>query len=77
MMLDSMTPVLQFTALDRCDACGAQAYSSASREDASAELLFCLHHRKKHIDALLLDGWTVTDDTYAIENLAGNAYVNI
>lgn len=68
-MVDTKNPVLVFTAQDRCDACGAQAYSLAQHEDQSAELLFCLHHREQHIDRLLSDGWEIIDDHAAIEEL--------
>ena len=36
----------ELTALDRCDACGAQAYIRVVV--ASGELLFCAHHGRKH-----------------------------
>lgn len=40
-----------FTAHDRCDRCGAQAY--ARFEFASGgELLFCAHHKNEHGPAL-------------------------
>lgn len=38
------------TALDRCDACGAQAYIRVTL--ASGELLFCAHHGAKVKDKL-------------------------
>ncbi|UUT35365.1 DUF7455 domain-containing protein [Microbacterium elymi] len=36
----------RLTAMDRCDACGAQAYISA--EVNGSELLFCAHHGRKY-----------------------------
>lgn len=68
-MLDSDT-LLEFTAQDRCDGCGAQAYTIARREDMPSELLFCLHHRREVYDNLLDEGWTVIDDYEAISRLA-------
>lgn len=38
------------TALDRCDACGAQAYVRVQLENA--EFLFCGHHATKHAEKL-------------------------
>ena len=41
---------LVFTAHDRCDQCGAQAYTKVVL--ASGVLLFCGHHGKANMDAL-------------------------
>lgn len=43
-------PAYELTALDRCDACGAQAYIRVVV--ASGELLFCAHHGRKHQEKL-------------------------
>lgn len=77
-MLDILdNPVIEFTAHDRCDRCGAQAYTMATKEGCS-ELLFCLHHRNEHYDALLDQDWKVIDDAAALENLYGsNRHINI
>ncbi|QTX04807.1 DUF7455 domain-containing protein [Agromyces archimandritae] len=40
----------ELTALDRCDACGAQAYIRV--QVANGELLFCAHHGRKHQEKL-------------------------
>ncbi|HEU5223212.1 MAG TPA: hypothetical protein VFU07_05965 [Candidatus Lumbricidophila sp.] len=40
----------ELTALDRCDACGAQAYIRVSIGES--ELLFCAHHGRKHQEKL-------------------------
>ncbi len=53
------TPVL--TAMDRCDACGAQAYVRA--ELASGPLYFCAHHARKHADALAAAALSVLDES--------------
>jgi hypothetical protein len=36
--------------MDRCDSCGAQAYIRAVV--SSGELLFCIHHGRKHREKL-------------------------
>lgn len=68
-MIDTELPMISFTALDRCDRCGAQAYAVAS-QPGRADLFFCIHHRRENYDALLDSGWTVVDDYEGIENLA-------
>ena len=40
------------TAVDRCDRCSAQAYVRATLH-AGGELLFCAHHGREHIPALV------------------------
>ena len=40
----------RLTAMDRCDACGAQAYIAA--EVNGSELLFCAHHGRKYEEKL-------------------------
>ncbi|MGX5695341.1 DUF7455 domain-containing protein [Agromyces soli] len=47
--VDVETPY-ELTALDRCDACGAQAYIRVVV--ANGELLFCSHHGRKHQEKL-------------------------
>lgn len=80
-MIDMDHPVVEFNALDRCDAsalglngvkgsCGAQAVTLAQRDDMPTELLFCLHHRKKFVEALRQDEWDIIDDDEAISRLA-------
>ena len=61
--------MIEFSALDRCDRCGAQAYSLARMD--GLELMWCLHHRKKYSASLLNEGWEIIDDYEAIERLAG------
>lgn len=67
-MIDNDLPVIDFTAEDRCDSCGAQAYAVAMKEGC-ADLLFCVHHRRKNYDALLDKGWMVIDDVAGLERL--------
>lgn len=68
-MVDKNNPVLVFTAYDRCDRCGAQAYTLARHEDVAGELLFCLHHIRDSGDRLLDDGWEIISDEAAIADL--------
>jgi hypothetical protein len=42
---EPVTP-FRLTAVDRCDACGAQAYVAATV--AGTELLYCAHHARKY-----------------------------
>ena len=68
-MIDTEAPMIEFSALARCDRCGAQAYTAAQKE-GYADLLFCLHHRRESFEALLDSGWTVVDDYESMEQLA-------
>lgn len=55
-----------FTANDRCDRCGAQAYVAVDMK--GFELLFCAHHSREHGPALLVQGAHVTrDETTKLE----------
>lgn len=62
-------PLVKFSAQDRCDRCGAQAFAEARKDGLS--LIFCGHHRKQYSDALLDDGWTLFDDYEAWEQILG------
>ena len=66
-MIDTKNPSMEFTAHDRCDRCGSQAYSAYKKENL--ELLFCLHHAKRHNLALECSGWQAYFDFVAIERL--------
>ncbi|MDQ2661212.1 MAG: hypothetical protein M3Y52_05000 [Actinomycetota bacterium] len=48
--VDELDTPFELTALDRCDACGAQAYIRVVV--ANGELLFCAHHGRKHQEKL-------------------------
>lgn len=74
-MIDTKNPSIEFTALDRCDRCGAQAYVSATKFEL--ELLFCLHHGKQHNLALEVDGWTMGYDFSAIDRLVDTESVAV
>ena len=53
-----------FTALDRCDRCGAQAFVRAVL--TSGDLLFCAHHGRAHAARLAEVAIEVQDDTARI-----------
>ena len=59
--MTATTTTPELTALDRCDACGAQAYVRVELE--SGELLFCAHHARKHADALAGVAKSIHDET--------------
>lgn len=67
-MVDTENPVLDFTAMDRCDRCPGQAVSLAQHEDFG-ELYFCFHHIFEHRNTLEDDGWAVIDDLGRYEEL--------
>ena len=69
-MVDKNDPVLIFTAHDRCDRCGAQAYTLVHRDDLPGELLFCVHHIREFGETFLDRGWEIIGDNEAIEDLA-------
>jgi len=55
-----------FTALDRCDRCGAQAFVRAVL--ATGDLLFCAHHGRKYNDVLAATALAVEDGTETINS---------
>lgn len=63
---DGFHEAVIFDATMRCDGCNARAIAVAQKSNKS-DLLFCLHHLKKHYDALLEDGWYVIEDYEALE----------
>jgi hypothetical protein len=54
------------TAADRCDRCGAQAYIRA-RLVTGGELLFCAHHGREHLPALMDKAVDVLDETERLQ----------
>lgn len=79
-MLDMDISVVEFNANDRCDRCGAQAYTETSLEVEGGQiisLLWCLHHSKENSDRLELEGWKVAHDDFAISRLANNEHINV
>jgi hypothetical protein len=63
-----METVKDFTANDRCDRCGSQAYHLATHLNGT-DLLFCAHHLTKHHDKLLKDGFTIESDITGLESI--------
>lgn len=68
-MYDDNLRVVEFTALDRCDGCPAQALVMAEHPEADSELKFCGHHIKRLRNALIAEGWELSYDTEALEDL--------
>jgi len=58
--------VHRLTALDRCDACGAQAYIAATVGDS--ELLYCAHHGRKFEEKLKAVATAWHDETDRLES---------
>ena len=58
-VLDAPAPL---TLLDRCDACGAQAFLRATLP-GGGDLLFCGHHGNEHRASLLGAGAVIHDET--------------
>ncbi|GAA6525727.1 hypothetical protein [Intrasporangium sp. DVR] len=52
----------ELTASDRCDRCGAQAYIRA-RLVTGGELLFCAHHGRQHLPALMDRAVDIRDES--------------
>ena len=61
-MTTAVAPSPQFTALDRCDRCGAQAYVRVELT-SGGELLFCAHHAREHADKLQLVAASIHDES--------------
>ncbi|OKL49940.1 DUF7455 domain-containing protein [Boudabousia marimammalium] len=59
------------TALDRCDACGAQAYVRVQVGD-SGQLLFCAHHARKHAPVLKQVAQIIEDESDRLSQPVGN-----
>lgn len=53
--------VINLTAMDRCDRCGAQAYHLA-RKSGGLEILLCNHHHREHGPRMLEEYWTIESD---------------
>lgn len=75
-MIDTELPLVEFTAHDRCDGCGAQAYHLATHSEHT-ELLLCMHHGKRSIDKLTDEGWVVTSDYEALSRLSPHMTVPV
>src|SRR3954451_21446687 len=62
----AFAPSPQFTALDRCDRCGAQAYVRVQLI-SGGELLFCAHHAREHAEKIRNIAITIHDETGRLE----------
>lgn len=58
----AVAPSPEFTALDRCDRCGAQAYVRVELA-SGGELLFCAHHAREHAEKLQQVALAIHDET--------------
>ena len=66
-MSTAVAPSPQFTALDRCDRCGAQAYVRVELT-SGGELLFCAHHAREHAEKLQLVAASIQDESGQLAN---------
>jgi hypothetical protein len=60
-------PVNPLTAKERCDRCGAQAYSKVVMPNGSS-LLFCAHHLHENLPKLMDTAAAIDDYTDAIDD---------
>lgn len=61
-----MNEELDMTTLDRCDACGAQAYVRVVMP--YGQLLFCGHHANAHLEKLSATALSVQDQRSRINS---------
>lgn len=64
--------VLQMTAADRCDRCGAAAYVLAIFDNGS-ELLFCAHHSRRYHQGLAAVATLVVNSSLDLPAMTLNA----
>lgn len=64
--------LIGFTAKDRCDRCGAQARTRATKD--GMVLLFCNHHSNRHESKLFSDGWTIEKHMSTQDPLSAASY---
>lgn len=64
-MIDAKKPCIQI--IEVCDKCVQRACGEYVKENL--KLTFCRHHIREYNVALELDGWTLTLDTEAVEQL--------
>lgn len=78
MMVHEDSPLIEFTADDRCDRCGAQAYHLA-RHEQYGELMFCRHHLpEKRFDEMVADGWEIVSDYAGLDRLLNpSQYISV
>jgi len=68
----AVAPTPQFSALDRCDRCGAQAYVRVELV-SGGELLFCAHHAREHAEKLQQVAATIHDDSERLSSKPSSA----
>lgn len=71
----AVAPSPQFTALDRCDRCGAQAYVRVELA-RGGELLFCAHHSREHAEKLQQVAAAIQDETGRLTATRATASTN-
>jgi len=64
-----------FTAADRCDRCGAQAYVRATLE-SGFDLLFCAHHWHENESRLREIAASIDDDLHRLDTVSATAGVD-
>jgi len=64
-MIDSKRPCIEI--IEKCDRCIQRACGEYVKDNL--KLTFCRHHIKEYNVALELDGWILTLDTEAVEQL--------
>ena len=57
-----MPELNDFTALERCDRCNAQAYLELAIPGGKATLLFCIHHYRENLPGLMRAGALMVRD---------------
>ena len=63
-MVEEKSDILN--AMDRCDACGSQAFFWVN--GVSGDLLFCRHHFMKHEDAIRAYAFEVVDESHKLND---------
>lgn len=67
-IVDTVPRAPKFTAQDRCDTCGAQAWARAKVN--GSELLFCMHHWRRSEYRLILIATDIDVDYDGFTHLA-------
>ncbi len=57
--------LVEFSATDRCDRCGAKAHHLA-RKPGFSDLLFCGHHIRRLTESLLDKNWNIISDSVGV-----------
>jgi hypothetical protein len=62
--VDSVAKHRALTGFDRCDRCGAEAFVLA--DFFGSELTFCGHHGREYEEQLVIQGFSISDETHRI-----------